>query len=217
MEAASVWTSSAGSPNQQKSAERRHRLREATPTRTFQAVSRERDRVRSSSTRRLQWFNEPVTPVAERSDGAIVRSSFGSVLIAVPGAKPPIKIAGQRRRRPDSTFDFKQRQSHAPQRGACDCQERIRQLVVFTPGSCPRQPGQTLGLDSTNPFSRGSRGGMIAGWKYLARCDPIHGGVFSDGRPSVHGVAPSPTAPASSCGRDQSGLTGRECPGRGPP
>eukprot|EP00315_Gephyrocapsa_oceanica_P005500 CAMPEP_0185342816 /NCGR_PEP_ID=MMETSP1363-20130426/99312_1 /TAXON_ID=38817 /ORGANISM="Gephyrocapsa oceanica, Strain RCC1303" /LENGTH=117 /DNA_ID=CAMNT_0027942043 /DNA_START=693 /DNA_END=1045 /DNA_ORIENTATION=- len=48
---------------------------EATPTRTFQAVSRERDRVsvRSSSTRRLQWFNEPVTPVAERSDGAIVR------------------------------------------------------------------------------------------------------------------------------------------------
>ena len=149
MEAASVWTSSAGSPNQQKSAERRHRLREATPTRTFQAVSRERDRVRSSSTRRLQWFNEPVTPVAERSDGAIVRSSFGSVLIAVPGAKPPIKIAGQRRRRPDSTFDFKQRQSHAPQRGACDCQERIRQLVVFTPGSCPGQPGQTLGLDST--------------------------------------------------------------------
>ena len=29
-------------------------------------------------------------------------------------------------------------------------------------------------------------------------CDPVHGGVFSDGRPSVHGVAPSPTAPASS-------------------
>ena len=34
------------------------------------------------------------------------------------------------------SFDFKQR--HAPQRGACDCEEkRIRQLVVFTPGSCP--------------------------------------------------------------------------------
>ena len=37
-------------------------------------------------------------------------------------------------------------------------------------------------------------------------CNPVHGGVFSDGRPSVHGVAPSPTAPASSrvsreCGR----------------
>jgi len=44
----------------------------------------------------------------------------------------------KRRRRSDSTFYFKQRQSHAPQRGACDCQERIRQLVVFTPGSCPR-------------------------------------------------------------------------------
>ena len=29
-------------------------------------------------------------------------------------------------------------------------------------------------------------------------CNPVHGGVFSDGRPSVHGVAPSPTAPASS-------------------
>ena len=37
----------------------------------------------------------------------------------------------------DSTFNFKQRQWHAPQRGACHCQERIRQLVVFTPGSCP--------------------------------------------------------------------------------
>ena len=45
--------------------------------------------------------------------------------------------SGQRRRRSDSTFYFKQRQSHAPQRGACDWQERIRQLVVFTPGSCP--------------------------------------------------------------------------------
>ena len=146
MEAASVWTSSAGSPNQQKSAERRHRLREATPTRTFQAVSRERDRVRSSSTRRLQWFNEPVTPVAERSDGAIVRSSFWVGTKSGSGSK----IAGQRRWRSDSTFDFKQRQSHAPQRGACDCQERIRQLVVFTPGSCPGQPGQTLGLDSTS-------------------------------------------------------------------
>ena len=42
---------------------------------------------------------------------------------------------GQRQRRSDSTFNFKQRQSHAPQRGACDCQERIRQLVVFTPAS----------------------------------------------------------------------------------
>ena len=29
-------------------------------------------------------------------------------------------------------------------------------------------------------------------------CDAIHAGVFSGGRPSVHGVAPSPTAPASS-------------------
>ena len=38
----------------------------------------------------------------------------------------------ERRRRSDSTFDFKQRQSHAPQRGSCDCQERIRQVVVFT-------------------------------------------------------------------------------------
>ena len=55
---------------------------------------------------------------------------------------------GQRRRRSDSTFNFKQRQSHAPQRGACDCQERIRQLVVFTPGSCPPQPAQTLGHNS---------------------------------------------------------------------
>ena len=32
-------------------------------------------------------------------------------------------------------------------------------------------------------------------------CDAIHAGVFSGGRPSVHGVAPSPTAPASSRGR----------------
>ena len=58
------------------------------------------------------------------------------------------EIGGQRRRRSDSTFDFKQRQWHAPQRGACDCEERIRQLVVFTPGSCPRQHAQTLGRDS---------------------------------------------------------------------
>ena len=34
--------------------------------------------------------------------------------------------AGQRRHRSDSTFNFKQRQSHAPHCGACDCQERIR-------------------------------------------------------------------------------------------
>ena len=157
MEAASVWRSSAGSPNQQKSAERRHRLREATPTRTFQAVSRERDRVRSSSTRCLQWLKQPVTPVAERSDGAIVRSSFWVGTNSGSGSKAPIKIAGQRRWRSDSTFDFKQRQSHAPQCGACDCQERIRQLVVFTPGSCPGQPGQTLGcLLYTSPSPRDS-------------------------------------------------------------
>ena len=94
VEAASVWTSSAGSPNQQKSAERRRRLRETTPTRTSQAVSRaERDRVRSSpsgarprATRRLQWLTEPVTPVAERSDGAIVRGPlFMGVLIPLSG------------------------------------------------------------------------------------------------------------------------------------
>jgi len=40
----------------------------------------------------------------------------------------------RRRRYSTSTFNFKQR-SHAPQRGACDCQERIRQLVMFTPAS----------------------------------------------------------------------------------
>ena len=50
--------------------------------------------------------------------------------------------SGQRRRRSDSTFNFKQRQWHAPQRGACHFQEQLRQFVVFTPGSCPSQPGQ---------------------------------------------------------------------------
>jgi len=38
--------------------------------------------------------------------------------------------------------------------------------------------------------------------RWIARsgvtADAIHAGVVSDGRPSVHGVAPSPTAPASS-------------------
>ena len=32
--------------------------------------------------------------------------------------------------------------ARAAARGACHCQERIRQLVVFTPGSCPPQPAQ---------------------------------------------------------------------------
>jgi len=56
---------------------------------------------------------------------------------AVPDGGPGEENGGQRRHRSDSTFNFKQRQSHAPQRGACDCQERIRQLVEvvwFTPG-----------------------------------------------------------------------------------
>ena len=51
--------------------------------------------------------------------------------------------------------------------------------------------------------SRGSRGGYpLAALGSEDWCNPSHGGVFSDGRPSVHGVAPSPTAaPASSRGR----------------
>ena len=50
--------------------------------------------------------------------------------------------------------------------------------------------------------SRGSRGGYpLAALGSEDWCDAIHAGVFSDGRPSVHGVAPSPTAPASSRGR----------------
>ena len=36
-------------------------------------------------------------------------------------------------------------------------------------------------------------------------CDAIHAGVLAGGRPSVHGVAPSPTAPASFAGE------GSEC------
>ena len=56
-----------------------------------------------------------------------------------------------RRRRSDPTFYFKQRQSHAPQCGAYNCQERIRQLVVFTPGSCPPQPGQPFRATSRAP------------------------------------------------------------------
>ena len=47
--------------------------------------------------------------------------------------------------------------------------------------------------------SRGSRGGYpLAALGSEDWCNPSHGGVFSDGRPSVHGVATSPTAPASS-------------------
>ena len=58
---------------------------------------------------------------------------------AAPDEGPGEENGGQRRHRSDSTFDFKQRQSHAPQaqHGACDCQKRIRQLVVFTARSCP--------------------------------------------------------------------------------
>ena len=52
-------------------------------------------------------------------------------------------------------------------------------------------------LSSTG--SRGSRGGYpLAALGSEDWCDAIHAGVFSGGRPSVHGVAPSPTAPASS-------------------
>ena len=55
-------------------------------------------------------------------------------------------------------------------------------------------------------LSRGSRGGYpLAALGSEDWCDAIHAGVFSGGRPSVHGVAPSPTAPASSRGR--AGLT----------
>ena len=50
--------------------------------------------------------------------------------------------------------------------------------------------------------SRGSRGGYpLAALGSEDWCNPSHGGVFSGGRPSVHGVATSPTAPASSRGR----------------
>ena len=67
---------------------------------------------------------------------------------AVPDGGPGEENGGQRRRRSE-TFNFKQRQWHAPQRGACHCQERIRQFaVVLTPGSCPPQPAQTLGYNS---------------------------------------------------------------------
>ena len=67
---------------------------------------------------------------------------------AVPDGRSGGQNRGQRRHRSDSTFNFEQRQWHAAARGACHCQERIRQLVVFTPGSCPRQPAQTLGRNS---------------------------------------------------------------------
>ena len=51
--------------------------------------------------------------------------------------------------RSDSTFKLQTKTvARAPQRGACGRQERIRQLVVFTPGSCAPQPGQTLVHDS---------------------------------------------------------------------
>ena len=57
-------------------------------------------------------------------------------------------------------------------------------------------------LDLPSMCSRGSRGGYpLAALGSEDWCNPSHGGVFSDGRPSVHGVAPSPTAPASSRGR----------------
>ena len=50
-----------------------------------------------------------------------------------------------------------------------------------------------------SPLSRGSRGGYpLAALGSEDWCDAIHAGVFSGGRLSVHGVAPSPTAPASS-------------------
>ena len=50
----------------------------------------------------------------------------------------------------------------------------------------------------THTLSRGSRGGYpLAALGSEDWCDAIHAGVFSGGRPSVHGVAPSPTAPAS--------------------
>jgi len=44
----------------------------------------------------------------------------------------------------------KQIQSHAPRRGACDCQARIRQLVVSTPGRCPSQPAQIKEREKTD-------------------------------------------------------------------
>ena len=81
---------------------------------------------------------------------------------AVPDGRSGGENSGQRRHRSDSTFYFKQRQWHAPRRGACHCQERIRQLVVFTPGSCPRQPAQTF-RDSTR----------------RARCERIHRYLYS--------------------------------------
>ena len=94
-------------------------------------------------------------PLSLAKPGKAMPGPYSSLMVlrrrASRGAVPDGRSVGQNRgsrRRSDSTFYFKQRQSHAPQRGACDCQERIRQLVVFTPGSCAPQPGQTLVHDS---------------------------------------------------------------------
>ena len=70
--------------------------------------------------------------------------------------------------------------------------------VMPSCGTTPVSQTRTATL-RYKPLSRGSRGGYpLAALGSEDWCNPSHGGVFSDGRPSVHGVAPSPTAPASS-------------------
>ena len=78
------------------------------------------------------------------------RASRSGAGRAVLGRKSGDNADGALIRLLTSNKDSRTRRSaaRATVSGACDCQERIRQLVVFTPGSCPRQPAQTLGYDS---------------------------------------------------------------------
>ena len=87
----------------------------------------------------------------------------------------------------------------------------VQYLPHGTPGRYPAKPhdpekrisrpGAASDSGRIGHFAgaRGSRGGYpLAALGSEDWCNPSHGGVFSGGRPSVHGVAPSPTAPASS-------------------
>ena len=66
------------------------------------------------------------------------------------------------------------------------------QLSAPVATTCQTAPSQ-IHTALSSP-SRGSRGGYpLAALGSEDWCNPSHGGVFSDGRPSVHGVAPSPT------------------------
>ena len=121
--------------------------------------------------------------------------------IAVTGLNPTRAQESKIRAVPNLLCQFaKRRRPCPPESIGFVVQERVGGFkdATLAGAHLPRPPACRFYLP-TYLGSRGSRGGYpLAALGSEDWCNPSHGGVFSGGRPSVHGVATSPTAPASS-------------------